>query len=76
MEQASPHPLTRFRQASNLSRAELARLAGTSRQTIHRIEAGKQTPSLALVGRLVKLAKDECRDLSANDFLSDAGEAR
>ena len=69
MEQTPSHPLTRFRQATKLSRAELARLAGTSRQTIHRIEAGKQTPSLALVGRLVKLAKDECRELRADDFL-------
>jgi DNA-binding XRE family transcriptional regulator len=69
MEPMTVHPLTRFRQASKLSRSELARKVNTSRQSIYRIEAGKQTPSLALVSRLIEIAKEESRDLRADDFL-------
>ena len=59
------HPLTRFRQDSKLSRAALAKQVRTSRQTIHRIEKGDQTPSLDLVRRLVEAAGGKLR---ADDF--------
>ncbi len=63
------HALVKFRQDWGLSCAELASRAGTSRQTIHRIEAGKQTPSLALVSRLIAISAGGLR---ADDFLPDA----
>lgn len=66
------HPLADFRVKANLSRAELALLAGTTRQTIHRIESGEQTPSLALVRRLVGVADARGQKLRADDFLPPA----
>lgn len=63
------HPLLDFRMKKGLSRRALAALVRTSRQTIHRIENGAQTPSLALVGRLVDKADGELR---ADDFLPPA----
>ncbi len=60
------HPLTIYRENAGLSVAALAALADTSRQSIHRIETGKQTPSLGLVARLLKAADGE---LEANDFM-------
>jgi len=61
-----------FRAAARLSRAALAVAAGTTRQTIHRIEAGEQTPSLDLVGRLLRVARENGVGLDANDFLPPA----
>lgn len=69
MSHPAPHPLAKFRNKAKLSRAELALLAGTTRQTIHRIEAGEQTPSLALVRRLVSVAADRGQKLRADDFM-------
>ena len=69
------HPLATFRQKSGLSKEALAKRVGTTRQSIHRIEAGKQTPSLALVSRLIEIAKEESRDLRADDFLPRNGAA-
>lgn len=76
MEQAASHPLTRLRAETNLSRAALAARVGTSRQTIHRIEAGEQVPSLDLVGRLIKAAREAGGNLSADDFLPTTDGAR
>ena len=60
------HPLTRYRKKHAVSKAEVARLAGTTRQTIHRIETGAQVPSLSLVGRIITATGDR---VSAADFL-------
>lgn len=60
------HPLAAFREKSGLSRAQIAKLANTTRQTIHRIESGDQTPSLKMVGRFVDVSGGELR---ADDFL-------
>lgn len=60
------HPLTQYRLATGTSREALAKAAGTSRQTIHRIEAGEQSPSLDLVARLIDATG---RAVSAADFL-------
>ena len=72
MEQRVDHPLTKFRAEAELSRAELARLAETTRQTIHRIESGEQTPSLALVRRILRVARGRGITLSADAFLTDS----
>lgn len=61
------HPLTAYRKKHGLSREALAKLVGTSRQSIHRIEMGDQTPSLTLVGKLVLATGGAIR---ADDFLS------
>lgn len=75
MEDTTAHPLVQFRELSKLSRAEVAKLAKTTRQTIYRIETGDQTPSLDLVGRLVRVAEAKGGTLTANDFLPAGEEA-
>lgn len=60
------HALIRFRKLAGLTSTELARRAGTTRQTIYRIEAGKLTPSLGMVSRLVAVSNGLLR---ADDFL-------
>lgn len=64
------HPLIDFRKKNGLSRRAMAERVHTSRQTIHRIEKGDQTPSLALVGRIINATGGELR---ADDFLPPAG---
>ncbi len=60
------HPLTQYRADADVSRDALAKMAGTSRQTIHRIEQWEQSPSLDLVGRLIRATGGA---VSADDFL-------
>lgn len=60
------HPLEQYRSEAKLTRDALAKRAGTSRQTIHRIEVGGQTPSLNMIRKLVKASGGE---LSADDFM-------
>lgn len=60
------HPLAQYRTRKGYSREKVAKDAGTTRQTVYRIEHGEQVPSLTLVGRFVALSGGE---LSANDFL-------
>lgn len=60
------HPLTRYRHDADLSMAALAAKAGTTRQTIHRIESGEQRPSWELAARLIAVSEGR---LSADDFL-------
>jgi len=60
------HALTKFRSVQGMSKAELARLAGTTRQTIHRLENGEQTPSLALLHRIREATGGA---VSSDDFL-------
>ena len=63
------HALTKFRTSNGLSMEQVAKLAGTTRQSIFRIESGGQTPSLALVQRLIDASSGS---LSADDFLPSA----
>jgi len=66
------HALTNFRAKKNLSKAEIARRARTTRQTVHRVEKGEQTPSMDLVRRLI----DACDGrLRADDFMPRNGAA-
>lgn len=65
--EAMTHPLAQYRSKANLTRDALAKLAGTSRQTIHRIEIGAQTPSLDMIRRLVAASKGK---LNLDDFLT------
>jgi len=60
------HPLKAYRDRAKVTAATLAARAGTSRQTIHRIESGAFSPSLDLLARIVA-ATD--RAVSADDFL-------
>ncbi len=60
------HPLAIYRESAALSASALAVLADTTRQTIHRIETGKQNPSLGLIRRLVGATNGA---VSANDFM-------
>lgn len=62
----SEHALARYRREKSLSLDDMAKLAGTSRQSIHRIEQGTQTPSMALVARLIEATRGKVR---AVDFL-------
>jgi len=63
---AMTHPLTRYIETSDVGRTALAKAAGTSRQTIHRIERGEQSPSLDLIGRLIDATGGALR---ADDFM-------
>lgn len=63
------HALTRYRLATGTTVSALARQAGTSRQSIHRIERREQTPSLNLIGRIVAACGGMVR---ADDFLISA----
>jgi DNA-binding XRE family transcriptional regulator len=60
------HPLTKFREKTGLSMDQVAKAASTSRQTIHRIENWGQSPSLALVARLIAASDNRLR---ADDFM-------
>ena len=60
------HALKRFRLSANISADQLAKAAGTSRQTIHRLENGHQVASLWLVSRLIKATGGA---VTADDFL-------
>jgi predicted transcriptional regulator len=60
------HPLKRYRTSIGLSACEFAAKVGVSNVSIHRIEAGKQTPSLSLIARIISATGGA---LSANDFL-------
>lgn len=65
------HALARFREKTKLSRRQLAEKAETTRQTVHRIEKRKQTPSLDLIARFVKVSDGLLR---ADDFLPETKE--
>jgi putative transcriptional regulator len=54
MKERIENAVYQFRQNSNITQEELARMVGVSRQTIIAIEKGNYTPSVLLA---VKLAK-------------------
>lgn len=60
------HPLKAYRDREQVTAASLAARAGTSRQTIHRIESGQFAPSLDLLARIVTATDGS---VSADDFL-------
>jgi len=63
------HPLEKYRREAGLTRRDLAIKAATTRQTIHRIEVGKQNPSAALIRRLMVATNGA---LTPNDFFESA----
>lgn len=63
------HPLAAARKAANLSQTALAVEAEASRQSIIRIEKGKQTPSMELAAKIIGALKRRDVDLSADVFL-------
>ena len=73
MKKTSLHPLEIFRQRFGYSRKALADQVGTTRMSIYRIEVREQTPSLDMVVRLLKVARERGAALSADDFLPDGG---
>jgi DNA-binding XRE family transcriptional regulator len=66
------HPLTEARKRANLSQNGLALLVGCDRQTILRIENGRQTPSLGMVSKITKALREKNVELSADAFLGQA----
>jgi DNA-binding XRE family transcriptional regulator len=66
------HPLTEARKRANLSQEALAKLVGCDRQTILRIENGRQTPSLGMVSKITKALREKNVELSADAFLGQA----
>jgi predicted transcriptional regulator len=61
------HALKHYRTSVGIRISQLARAACTSRQSIHRIEKGEQTPSLDLVRRLVDATEG---NVTAADFVA------
>jgi transcriptional regulator with XRE-family HTH domain len=61
------HPLKLWREKRGLTLDELAERVGSSKATLSRIESGKQTPSLGLIGRLKEATNGE---VTADDFLA------
>jgi DNA-binding XRE family transcriptional regulator len=66
----SNHPLTAVRKDRDVTLGALAASVKTSKASLSRIEAGKQTPSMRLVERIVKWAGGK---LSADDFMHSGG---
>lgn len=60
------HPLRRYRQERGIKINDLARETHVHKATISRIERGKQTPSVALVRRLISASGGT---LSSEDFM-------
>lgn len=60
------HPLRAYREKHGLALEALARRVGRTRQSMSRIERGKQKPSLDLIDRLVS---ETGGAVSADDFL-------
>jgi DNA-binding XRE family transcriptional regulator len=63
------HPLTDARKQAKLSQEALAKLVGCDRQTILRIENGRQIPSLGMVSKIVAALREKSVELSADAFL-------
>ncbi len=63
------HPLTDARKRAKLSQDALAKLVGCDRQTILRIESGRQMPSLGMVARITTALREKQIELSADAFL-------
>lgn len=63
------HPLTDARKRAKLSQQALADLVGCDRQTILRIENGRQTPSLGMVAKITNALRQMNVELSADEFM-------
>lgn len=60
------HPLRAYRQKHNKPLEEIAVRVGVTRQSLSRIERGKQKPSLDLIDKLVTVTGGKVK---ADDFL-------
>lgn len=60
------HPLTQYRQDHGLSIEDMAKLVGTTRQSIHRIETGGQTPSFDMAEKIIAATNNA---LSVDDLM-------
>lgn len=60
------HPLRSYRHKQELALEVLAERVGVTRQSLSRIELGKQNPSLDLIDKLVKATGGRVK---AEDFL-------
>lgn len=65
--EAAVHPLKAYRDRNGISLAKLAEAAGTTRQSLFRIEAGTQSPTLEMMARICAATDNE---VTANDFMS------
>jgi DNA-binding XRE family transcriptional regulator len=65
------HPLTAARKSAGLSQQALADLVECDRQTILRIENGRQTPSLGMVSKITTALRANNVELSADAFLGE-----
>lgn len=63
------HPLIDARKSAKLSQQALADLVGCDRQTILRIENGRQVPSLGMVAKITTALREKNVELSADAFL-------
>ena len=63
------HPLIAARDSAKLTRDALAKIVGTSRVTIWRIENEQATPSLELVARIQGALRAKGVELSADAFI-------
>lgn len=60
------HPLKTYRERCGITLYELAELVGSTKASLSRVENGKQTPSLDLIGKLKEATGGA---LTADDFL-------
>jgi transcriptional regulator with XRE-family HTH domain len=63
------HPLRKYRRDTGISLEDLAKETNVHKSSISRIERGKQSPSIALMRRLIEASKGA---LSPNDFFGGA----
>jgi transcriptional regulator with XRE-family HTH domain len=63
---AARHPLTRYRQRHGLTLAAFAKLVGTTKGTISRIETGTREPAVSLLRQIVAATRHE---VSADDII-------
>lgn len=61
----STHPLRAYRNRHDITQVAFAERVGRSRQSIWRIEMGRQMPSTALIKKMIAASDGE---LCANDF--------
>lgn len=61
--------IKQLRMGLYLEREEFAKLIGITKGAVFHYETGRRIPKLAIVKKMVDLAKQNGMDLSVNDFL-------